>query len=101
MDPAAVVRLLCMVVQGNGASFKTIDESQLPLAAGKALASWAASNNVPIRDTDTTGAFYQITLDGDSSFLVDFSGDDPDQFRSIAVLQDDRVIGESLQVAGD
>ena len=100
MDPAAVVDLLLTIIQGNGATFKTIDKSQIPPKASAALRSWSSSNNIPIDEPDTNSAFYEIDLIGDlgSAYVADYDGDDPDQFRATAIIKDGKIIGQSIAV---
>jgi hypothetical protein len=96
-----VVMLVLMLVQKGGATFKEIDKGQLPSDASAPLATWISSNNIPVEDSDTSAAFYEITLAGalGRAYVADYSGDDPDLFRATVIIQSGQVIGESLQVA--
>ena len=99
VDPAAVVMLVCMLVQKDSARAKEIDRAELPREAAGALAAWVFSNNIPVDDSGTSGMFYRIDLSSApiSAYVADFSGDNPDPFRATVILQDGKVIGENVQ----
>jgi len=80
-----------------------IKQSDLPQETAVALKAWADGINIsPVDDDGTSLDLYRIDFSHSGlpeTFIADYSGDDPDQFRCIAVLQGGTVIGESIDVA--
>lgn len=74
--------------------------SDLPPDANKVLDAWISDNNLPVDDPDTSGDLYAIEDAGvPNSYLADYTGDDPDQFRAMVVIQKGKIIGDSVDVA--
>ena len=85
--------------QKTGVSMKKAD---LPSTVAEAARKVENDENIPVDDPDTTIACFHIPLKDtgiEDVYVVDHSGDDPDQFRIVVAIQDSRVIGVSSEVA--
>lgn len=93
-----LVEVIAAIAEGNSAVSK-IQKADIDSGATAALDGWVADKDIPIDDEDTTMDFYMFKGEGlPNTYLADYAGEDPDQFRMMAVLQGNTVIGESIDV---
>jgi hypothetical protein len=98
MSPQSVVKIVCALVESKRA-VKQIEKKELPKDSSQALENWISSNGLPVDAADTEADFYEIRYDGNAiAYVADFTGDDPDPFRAIAIIEGGEVLGESLEV---
>ena len=95
-----LVKLILATIKDQP-TITTIIEADMPKATQKTINTWVAQNNIPVDDGDTEADFRKVAFKvfTPDTYVASYSGDDPDQFLAIAVLQNDQIIGESVEVA--
>lgn len=102
MNPKTLMQIIASFVENTPKpKASKIKNSSLPEAARTALNAWLSSNNITVDDPDTSADFYLVKYPESpisDTYLADYSGDDPDQFRAMCIIQNGSVIGESIDV---
>jgi hypothetical protein len=96
VDPG--ISLLTEVTEAKDLNVKTIDKSKVPKATMAVFTTWANSVNIPV-DSAEIYIYLGTYSKGKAQYYVfDVSGDDPDQYRGSAIIQDGKLVGSSLLV---
>jgi hypothetical protein len=99
MDPKALVCVLADLV-GKGGSAASVPPTALPEAVARATADWAKRIGLPTDEDRTREDCYLISSPGrGDTYVIDFSGDEPEEFRATVVIAGADIIGESLALA--
>lgn len=100
MAENVLVKLILATIE-NTPTIATITEAAMPPATHTALNAWASQNNILLDNGDTDAEFHKVSFKvlTPDTYVASYSGDNPDQFLAVAVLQNDKIIGESVEVA--
>ena len=99
MDPKALTQIVLALVDKDHKVSKVLANT-LPPDIRTALDAWVKANNIPINDAGTSVGIHKLVFKKftPETYIASYSGDNPDQFALTAVLQQGKVIGESIDV---